>query len=646
MAGSEEAAEMKTNGRRSSHALPALLLALAVISSFCPGQGAHASMLENTGAANFAAADNGTSLKYPVMPMSAAEKRAEAAQMRLVPAAAIDEQVRRMLTYGNGQGRDFSLLPLLNYIPAERNQNPNCGNCWVWTGTGILEIALNVQKNIRDRFSIQYFNSVYREGRGDAWACCGGNPSRFVDGYRDGLRKAVPWSNGNAAFRDGPQTCIAGTAITARNITATPYYMISSIGPAELITTHNVQESEAILNIKNVLHQNRAVYFAYGLASREDWQVFQTWWDDSLESAIWDQGYSCGKPWTLTGGRHAVLCVGYNDEDPDPAKHYWLILNSWGSLPGRPNGLFRVPMHYDYNCADAGRDANTLWWTIPVTFADNIHSRQVNTPAGTITISTDTGSLDAAAAIDPAALPAQGLPPGAVMPYGIFTFTENDLAPGATVRFTLTLPGAPPAGLQMWKYNDGQWVNCTSLLSGLDDGDNVIYLAITDGALGDTDDAANGSIVDPCALLVPLHHMSIMTSGSSSPPQTPISQQPVPLPNIYVRSAAVVENEGAPRVSAEAANTGAAAGVGRIVLYIDGQEAQSRGVSLDPGRTVTVSFDITDLEPGTHEVSVNNTPAGKVIVKGGQDRAFIISLTAFSLIFGTLVWVYLRKRPS
>ncbi|MQY58592.1 MAG: hypothetical protein GH144_03120 [Clostridia bacterium] len=38
----------------------------------------------------------------------------------------------------------FALLDHLEYDPAERNQG-YCGNCWVWSGTGILGIALDVQ---------------------------------------------------------------------------------------------------------------------------------------------------------------------------------------------------------------------------------------------------------------------------------------------------------------------------------------------------------------------------------------------------------------------------------------------------------------------------------------------------------------------
>jgi|GEM_PF-3365218 len=621
-----------------------ILLQLPVLSAAWPAS----AVLESAQPQNFYAfTDNGTALKYPVMALTPEQKRAEdelADHAPIAPAAPAADLM--MLDAADGAGADFSLLPHLNYVPAERDQNPNCGNCWVWTGTGVVEIALHVQKGIRERLSIQYFNSTYQNGTGLSWACCGGNPTSFADIYRNILHKAIPWANSNAYFRDGPQKCVSGTLVPAATITSTPYYAVSSIGPAELIATHGVGEAQAIANIKYILHQNKAIYFAYGLASAADWQTFQTWWDDSLETAIWTGGYSCGREWTLTGGSHATLCVGYNDEDPNPNNHYWLILNSWGAPSNRPNGLFRIPMHYNYDCSDSTGSPNTNWWTIPVTFADNNQSRQINTPAGVVTISTGAGSLDAAASINPETLP-EGLPAGAILPYGVFSFTDNNLAPGANVRFTLSLPYPPAAGLQLWKYVNGFWVDCTSLLSGVDDGDNTIYITIQDGGQGDTDRTRNGSIVDPFALVIPDYEESIRTgSHGSSSASIPSVQQYIPLPNIYVRSAAAVGQgtAGSARVTAELANNGAAAGVGRIALYLDGQETDSRNVSVAAGGTAEVHFEVTGLAPGRHEVKVNDTDAGSLTVDGGMDPVFFIALAAFLVVVCGLFVLYLRRR--
>jgi len=59
----------------------------------------------------------------------------------------------------------YSLLGQIEYTPSERNQGA-CGNCWVWAGTSVMEVALNSQEGIKDRLSIQYINSNYNSGSG------------------------------------------------------------------------------------------------------------------------------------------------------------------------------------------------------------------------------------------------------------------------------------------------------------------------------------------------------------------------------------------------------------------------------------------------------------------------------------------------
>lgn len=235
----------------------------------------------------------------------------------------------------------FSILDLLNYIPEEHDQR-RCSNCWAWPATDILAIALNVQEDIFNRLSVQYINSC---GEIVGVGCCeGGSLGVFINFYRR-TDMAIPWSNENAHFQDQFAQCNT----PCDSISTMPNYPISSIYRLT-IETHEIPEEEAIVNIKNILHQQKGVYFSWFLPDMEYRQDFSGFWSDESESEVYNLDWTCGREFNEDeGGGHAVLCVGYNDEEGDE-NDYWIMLNSWGAPDLRPNGLFRVNMHMDYDC--------------------------------------------------------------------------------------------------------------------------------------------------------------------------------------------------------------------------------------------------------------------------------------------------------
>jgi len=316
---------------------------------------------------------------HPIMRITAEQKRAEGELTKGMSAAPIDRAIQRKLQ-GRTEGAALSLLSHIQYTPAQRSQG-STGNCWVWAGTGVLEVALDVQRSIKDRLSIQYFDSNYTP-----WAGCGGTANSFSNFYASKL-KVIPWLNTNAFYQDGSRSCESGGSLVAPgSIGQTPSYAITSIGPVQLIPTYGVGQATAIANIKNILDQNKAVYFAFYLANDTDWDQFFSFWRDQAESVIWNGahgGFSCGEVYDSDGhgGGHAVVCVGYDDSAAGTDNDYWIMLNSWGANTGRPNGLFRIPMYYDYDCADSTGGPNTAWESIPVTFAAQTQLRLIG--AGT-----------------------------------------------------------------------------------------------------------------------------------------------------------------------------------------------------------------------------------------------------------------------
>ena len=67
-------------------------------------------------------------------------------------------------------------------------------------------------------------------------------------------------------------------------------------------------------------------------------------------------------------GGHAVLCVGYNDRDPN--NRYCIMLNSWKTTPSRPDDLFMVSMDMNYSCIYSGLGYAYYWMILKADFEE------------------------------------------------------------------------------------------------------------------------------------------------------------------------------------------------------------------------------------------------------------------------------------
>jgi hypothetical protein len=330
--------------------------------------------------------------RYPIMKPDRATFRKWIESYDNAPRAFIDEKLMERIPFGGS----VDLLSHIDYTPSERNQ-VSCGNCWIWAGTGVMEIAHSVQNGIKNRLSVQYVNSC----KSGDYACCGGWLQDAVTFYT-GTGKAIPWSNTNAHFKDGSvnsNNCpTAPPSVSCGSISTSPSYTISSISHT-VIPTQSVAKATAIANIKNVLNQNEGVWFGFFLPNNSDWGTFFNFWNNDSESDVFDYDYSCDHTWIQSeGGGHAVLIVGYNDDDPQNS--YWIALNSWGTEAGRPNGLFRIDMDMKYDCVTyylGQPDESFYFQTLDIVFAGGSNTTtagpNTTTTAGPSTTTTISGCV-------------------------------------------------------------------------------------------------------------------------------------------------------------------------------------------------------------------------------------------------------------
>ena len=134
-------------------------------------------------------------------------------------------------------------------------------------------------------------------------------------------------------------------------------------------------------------------------------------------------------------------------------------------------------------------------------------SSSVDVVGGSATLDLDTGALTEETVISDTDLPDTGKP-DLTFPFGLLSFRIIDIAPGDTVIVALTLPDNVPTDAQYWKYGptseslgEDTWFQFPF---GSNDGDNIITLTLVDGQDGDTDLIANGVIIDPGGIGVPV----------------------------------------------------------------------------------------------------------------------------------------------
>jgi len=191
----------------------------------------------------------------------------------------------------------------------------------------------------------------------------GGSAPKFARFYQ-AMGYTIPSGNLNAEWTDHDGWYCKTPPAT---IHTQPNVPLSAIN-VSMVSTFTNDEAVAIANLKSALAAGHPLYFVLTLANDPDWETFCVFWarTNATEETVINLDYGGGHQLDNTGGSHLMAVVGYNDLDPDPAKHYWLVLNSWGNANGtRPNGVFRMAMHTKYDAfvhPAMGDDAPIFEW--------------------------------------------------------------------------------------------------------------------------------------------------------------------------------------------------------------------------------------------------------------------------------------------
>jgi len=282
----------------------------------------------------------------------------------------------------------------------------------------------------------------------------------------------------------------------------------------------------------------------------------------------------------------------------------------------------------------------------------------IDTPTGTgiVTAYTNTGTLGNFAAVAEDALPTSGKPTGVTFPHGLLSFDITGLTPGATVTVTITYPSAIPVGTQYWKCQNGNWINCTSLM-GDDDGDNVLTLTLTDGGLGDSDGAANGTISDPggpafVEVVKPMPAPSTTPSTLKVSPTLPrqLSGPQMSLQYLNINPQQASANQPV-TITANVVNTGDMAGNYNLVVTVNGRVEQTRTISVGPQASQPVKFIVARAQPGTYTVAVGQQGSSFAVVAdrssastSAQKTAVLIVVAVLGILMCGVVAVLIRRR--
>jgi hypothetical protein len=273
-----------------------------------------------------------------------------------------------------------------------------------------------------------------------------------------------------------------------------------------------------------------------------------------------------------------------------------------------------------------------------------------STGTGTATFATDNGTITGLTAVSEGTLPAAGKPTGVTFPHGLFSFNIINITPGSTVIVTITFPSPIPVGAQYWKYQNGNWIDCTSLV-GDDDGDDTLTLTLTDGGLGDADGLANGIIVDPGGPAIAAPAPSLPSSPHASPSlPRQLNEAQISLQYLAVNPEQAYINQPL-TITGNVVNNGDFAGNYNLALKINGKVEETRMVSVGPRATQPVKFTVTKSKPGTYNVNLGSQLTSFTVIDSdpmtvANSNSGMIVIPLIGLLIMTFIVLLLWRRRT
>jgi hypothetical protein len=142
--------------------------------------------------------------------------------------------------------------------------------------------------------------------------------------------------------------------------------------------------------------------------------------------------------------------------------------------------------------------------------------------------------------------------------------------------------------------------------------------------------------------------------GSSMPGLTAaLPQSPVILPTVSVRSASLSATKVGPgtaiTVTADVVNTSTVNGSSSIKVYVNGELENSRGITVNSGSSMPITFTVSRNEPGTYSVYVGGKQAGSFTVDRFADPNMILYISGALILLAFVtgvIYVFSRRQPG